>query len=316
MSDVVSIVIPTRNAGPEFPELLERLLAQRSPFPTEIIVIDSGSTDGTLQWCSRFPVTVLTIPPEEFDHGETRDRAIRRAQGRFIALLVQDALPANEWWLERLIDPMLRDEAIAGVYSRQIPRPGSDAFVQRHVNDHVASRPEPRRQQLDGSIDLTALSLEAKIALFSFDNVSSAIRRSVWERFPFGRAAFGEDIRWAKRVMEAGYAIYYQPDSIVIHSHDRSAWYDFKRFVASYRLYHELFGGDPPSLRFTLFAALPYGIYVNLFKLPHERLTPRVIRKALAKGLAFPLGQYLGPRVTRDAPRWRRRLGEWLTRGI
>ncbi len=255
MSEVISIVIPTRNAGPEFPELLERLLAQRVSLPLEIIVIDSGSTDGTIEQCARFPVTVLTIPPEEFDHGETRDRAIRHTHGQFVALLVQDALPANEWWLECLIEPLREDASIAGTYSRQIPRPGSDAFVRRHVKDHVASRQEPRRQRLDDSVDLSALTLEEKITLFSFDNVSSAIRRSVWERFPFGRATFGEDIRWAKRIMEAGYTIYYQPDSVVIHSHDRSAWYDFKRFVASYRLYHELFGGDPPSLRFTLFHA-------------------------------------------------------------
>lgn len=316
MSGVVSIVIPTRNAGPEFLELLERLLAQRSSFSLEIIVIDSGSTDGTVERCARFPVTVLTIPPEEFDHGETRDRAIRYARGSFIALLVQDALPANEWWLERLLEPMLQDATIAGAYSRQIPRPGSDAFVRRHVSDHVASRLEPRRQRLDDPRALPAMPLEEKIALFSFDNVSSAIRRSVWERFPFGRAAFGEDIRWAKRVMEAGYAIYYQPDSVVIHSHDRSAWYDFQRFVASYRLYQELFGGDPPSLWFTLFNAIPYNIYANLFKLPHERMTPRVILKAITKGLAFPLGRYVGHRVGRDAPHWRQRLGDWLTRGI
>jgi rhamnosyltransferase len=316
MTERVSIVIPTRNAGPGFSEVLERLCAQRSPFPVEILVIDSGSTDGTLRQCSRFPVTVLTIPPEEFDHGQTRDRAIRHACGHFIALLVQDALPANEWWLERLIEPMLGDASIAGVYSRQIPRPGSDAFVRRHVSDHVASRLQPRRQRLERSTDLSALSLEEKIALFSFDNVSSAIRRSVWERFPFGRAAFGEDIRWAKRVMEAGYTIYYQPESVVIHSHDRSAWYDFKRFVASYRLYHELFGGDPPSLRFTMFHAVPYSIYANLFKLPHERITPRVVCKAIAKGVAFPLGRYVGPRVAADAPCWRRRVGDWLTRGI
>ncbi|MCS6818131.1 MAG: glycosyltransferase [Blastocatellia bacterium] len=316
MNEAISIVIPTRNAGPEFPNVLERLLAQRTSSPLEIVVIDSGSTDGTVERCARFPVTVLSIPPEEFDHGETRDRAIHRTRGQFVALLVQDALPANEWWLERLIEPMRRDASIAGTYSRQVPRPGSDAFVRRHVSDHIASRPEPRLQKLESAQTLSALSLEEKIALFSFDNVSSAIRRSVWERFPFGRAAFGEDIRWAKRVMEAGYAIYYQPDSVVIHSHDRSAWYDFKRFVASYRLYHELFGGDPPSLWFTLFNAIPYNIYVNLFKLPHERITPRVIVKAFAKGLAFPLGRYLGPRVATDAPRWRRRLGDWLTRGI
>lgn len=316
MREWVSIVIPTRNAGPEFPHLLERLFSQRASFPFEVLIVDSGSTDRTREHCARFPVKLLTIPPEDFNHGETRDLGIRQTRGQFVALLVQDALPADEHWLEHLIEPMLQDESIAGTYSRQIPRPGSDAFVRRHVSDHVASHLEPRRQQLHSSTDLATMTLEEKIALFSFDNVSSAIRRSVWERFPFGRVAFGEDIRWAKRVMEAGYALYYQPASVVFHSHDRSAWYDFKRFVASYRLYHELFGGAPPSLAFTLFNAIPYHIYVNLFQLPHERMTLRVIYKAFAKGLAFPLGRYLGPRLTGEVPRWRQRLGDRLTRGI
>src|SRR5205085_7133755 len=79
-------------------------------------------------------------------------------------------------------------------------------------------------------------------SLATFDNVSSCVRRSVWEEFPFEKTNFGEDIRWGKRVVEAGYKIVYEPRSAVFHSHERGAMYDLRRHYLDQRVLSELFG--------------------------------------------------------------------------
>src|ERR671932_769306 len=75
----------------------------------------------------------------------------------------------------------------------------------------------------------------------AFDNVSSCLRRSVWEEMPFERTNFGEDLRWGKRVVEAGYKIVYEPRSAVFHSHERGVVYDLRRYYVDQRLLLELF---------------------------------------------------------------------------
>jgi len=312
----VSVIIPTKNAGRDFAELLSRVFAQKAHLPFEVIIIDSGSTDETLEIAHQFKTRILTIAPCEFNHGATRDWAIHHSSGTFIVLLVQDALPYDEQWLDKLIEPLVEDQRVAGTYSRHALQPGSSAFAQHYGMHYMASRSQSKVQRLDARVDLDLLTLEEKIELFSFSNTSSAIRRSVWEQCPFGNVLFGEDVCWAKRVMERGYVIYFQAESVVIHSHDRPAWYDFKRFVASYRLYRNLFGGHSWSLWFILFNAIPYGIYRNLFKLQHERYDLGVLWKAVTKGMAYPLGRYVGQLVHDGAHPWLRRLGDRITRGI
>jgi rhamnosyltransferase len=125
----VSVVIPTRNGGPRFVRVLERLKAQETTLAVEHLVFDSRSSDGTDEAARAAGFRVIPVDPREFDHGATRDRAIAATSGRAIALLVQDAVPANEQWLEKLARPLLEDSEAAGSFSRQLPIPGGNPIL-------------------------------------------------------------------------------------------------------------------------------------------------------------------------------------------
>ena len=199
----ISIIIPVKNAGAAFRETLSAIFCQKGAPSFEVIIIDSGSTDGTIEICRQFPVKLVQIPLVEFGHGKTRNFGASVATGNFLVYLVQDAIPAGPDWLKNLVGPLLSDNRIAGAYSRNIPRADASRRQAREIERYF--RPEGRLQT----------SPDDRI----FSNVSSAIRKTVFEQIPFPEVEFGEDQLWAKKVLEAGYIILYEPASIVVHSH-------------------------------------------------------------------------------------------------
>ena len=89
-------------------KVLEAVSSQRCDFAYDVLVIDSGSTDGTPDLVKRFSqknVRLEEIPKAEFQHGRTRNRGIAHTDGDHIAILTQDALPKTDDWLARLISP-------------------------------------------------------------------------------------------------------------------------------------------------------------------------------------------------------------------
>lgn len=199
----ISIVIPVKNAGAAFGETLSAIFGQRGIPPLEIIVIDSGSTDITLELCHQYPVTLVQIPPSEFGHGRTRNYGASIAHGDLLVFLVQDAVPSGTDWLKNLLRPLEMNQQIAGSYSRNVPR--TDAPRRQALEIERYFQPQQR--------------LQSSPADHIFSNVSSAIRKKVLDEIPFPAVEFGEDQFWAKNVLAAGYLIHYEPTSIVIHSH-------------------------------------------------------------------------------------------------
>jgi rhamnosyltransferase len=297
----VSVVIPTKDGGATLPELLSQLFASRPPFELEAVVVDSGSSDETLDVLSQYPVAVHRIPPSEFDHGETRNLGIRQSSGEVIVLFTQDAIPASPDFLERMVRPF-RDPLVAGVYGRQIPRPNCDVVTRRQLEDWLTGRIAPARAELAGR-SLVDLEPHERHRLCAFDNVCSAVRRSDWERIPFPRASFAEDLAWGKRVIEAGRAIAYEPRAAVVHSHRRSVLYEYRRTRRCHASLHELFGlATLPRRRDVLRAAL-----TNLRRdLPyvHQTAPPgaerfRQLARIAGLSVLWPLGQYHGIRDAR-----------------
>ena len=116
MTPKYSVVIPTRNGAATLPALLDALRAQRTIGTLEIIAVDSGSTDGTIELLQPQVHSLIRISPREFDHGLTRNLAVARARGEFVVLLVQDALPVGNMFLESLAAPLARDAKVAGTF--------------------------------------------------------------------------------------------------------------------------------------------------------------------------------------------------------
>jgi rhamnosyltransferase len=292
----VSIVIPTRNGAATLPALLDAVWHQRVSWPIETIAIDSGSTDGTLELLKGKVDHLINITPQMFDHGLTRNLGIMQARGDFVVMLVQDAVPADETWLETLTAPLASDERVAGTFARQTARPGASGTARRSLEKWVASGNRALTKSIESQRELDDLPPMQRLFRCAFDNVCSCIRRSVWAEHPFHAATIAEDLQWAHEVMLAGYSIVFVPDAVVVHSHDRSPMYEFKRTRALHSRLFQLFELETiPSVPLLL-RSIATTFLAHLW---YERGSPARVPRAAALAVAWPLGQYLGARDER-----------------
>ncbi len=232
-----SLVIPTKNGGELWKRVVAGFQKQARWNEVEFLIVDSGSTDDTIETARAAGAKVFTIPPSEFNHGATRDFAISQASTDCIVLTVQDAIPNDPHMIEKLV-AALDDKMVAGVYGRQIPQPDADVVTARNLNAHFTARLKREVRSLRSPEAFEAMTPVERYTLCNFDNVCSALRKSIWENDKFGRINFGEDIDWAERVLKRGYKIVYEPASAVIHSHDRPLSYEYKRtYVCHRKLY-------------------------------------------------------------------------------
>jgi rhamnosyltransferase len=311
-----TVVIPTLEPGAELAEVLDRLESQEKVPAFEILVIDSDSKDGTLDLLRQRGIRHCVIRREEFNHGLTRNLGVQQARGGIVAFLSQDALPSPDW-LAGLLDAF-QDPRVAGAYSRQIPRPDASPWVLHQLASWPASRSEARRQEIPPPHVFGGLSLEERLATVCFDNVSSALRRSVALRIPFRDLPFGEDRDWAYRVLLVGYAIEYRPDASVIHSHDRSAWYELRRTFLDHRLIGELLGaGESPSI--WSLGATAHRETRRLLNIASSASTRRKRFQATiaapARAWAATAGAHLAVRASHQVPSGSRRW-RWLSRRL
>lgn len=238
---MVSIIILTKNGGDLLKQNLNAILGQDISYNYEILCIDSGSTDSTLELLKKYPIKLFTIPEHKFNHGLTRNFAISLAQGQYIVLINQDVVPFNAHWLNTLVGTLEADRRIAGVYCRHIPTKDADPFIKRRTYKTYPPLITPEIRFIKDSLNYNALTPKQKFQLCFFDNVCSCIRKSVWEELPFADTNFAEDLEWAKGVLEKGYKIVYQSEALIIHAHNRPVEYEYKRAYLQYRKVYELF---------------------------------------------------------------------------
>jgi rhamnosyltransferase len=305
----VSLVVPTLDAGEILGELLASLDRQDAGVDLERIAVDSGSTDGTVERLRAHGFAVEGIPRREFDHGATRDRAIRRARGEVVVLLTQDAVPADPSWLRRLLEPY-EDPRVAGVYCRQVPRPDCNPILAARLRNWTAGKTEPVVQEVAGPGELEALPPLERLARCAFDNVASSVRRSVWERIPFGRRSFGEDLAWGKRALLAGWRIVFQPRSAVVHSHNRSPLAEARRLYCDHQNLNDLFGiALIPTCRGAWRAAREQ-------REKHLRLLAELSceerRRWTRWAKRYALGEAFGIHLGARSAEWRRRGAWWF----
>jgi len=237
----ISIIILTNQGEKLLGTLLDVIYKQKTIYKFEVICVDSGSKDKTVNICQQYPVKLFKIKNHEFNHGLTRNLGINKASGDYVVFITQDSLPTDEFWLDNLVSSFAEDEKIAGVYCRQLPKSDADCITRRHLNNWLTAGKNKRINVIDNWQSYNNLLPMQKYMFCNFDDVCSCIKKTVWEKIPFSDTYFAEDLGWSKEVLEAGYKIMYQPKAAVIHSHNRSLLYEYKRTYFCHRRLYQLF---------------------------------------------------------------------------
>ena len=221
-----SVIIPTLNGGHLLLKVCKALINQEFEDSWEVLIIDSQSSDNSIHKAKKLfqkkkiPLKIITIHKTDFQHGKSRNHAIKESSGRIILLLTQDAIPANKSWLKIMIQSF-DNTKIAGVFGRHIAHDNHPRLIQKDLDNHFNRMNEYPIRKIEDRIKYdNEISLRQIFHFFSNNN--SALRRKVWNKIPFPEVDFGEDQTWAKKAIESGNSIAYQHDSIVFHSHDFS----------------------------------------------------------------------------------------------
>ena len=232
---LISVVIPVKNGDSWLDETIPAILNQEINGAVEIIAIDSGSTDQTLSILSKYPVHIISIRPEEFNHGLTRNLGVGLAKGKYVVMTVQDAKPVSKFWLQQLLDGFT-DETVAGVCGQQIvPHQMDKNPVEWY---RPISKPELRKYHFPVTEVFKQLSAEEQLALCRWDDVNAMYRKDLLTLIPFRKTDFAEDALWARDTLMAGYAIVFNPAAQVEHYHQEDFQFAFKRnFIIRYHFY-------------------------------------------------------------------------------
>jgi len=224
----VSVIIPTYNAEPYLAKLLENLKQQTLSF--ELIIIDSSSTDDTVNLAKAYTNQIVIIPKSEFDHGGTRTKAAQMSEGEIIIFLTQDALPYDTYALEKMV-ACFENPSIVAAYGRQVSYPTTNLF-----GKHLRAFNYPPHSHIRTIDDKQIYGFKTAFLSDSF----AAYRKSALKNINWFKEGLiiGEDAHAAAQLLIAGGSIGYVADAKVYHSHSYSLLQEFKRYFDT-GVFHE-----------------------------------------------------------------------------
>lgn len=277
-----NLYIPTLNAGKRWPALI-RSIQKQSLAPYKVVVLDSGSTDGTIELASEAGFEVVPIAKGTFDHGGTRDLGIRSfPDAEVYVFMTHDAILANEFALANLIASFEVPE-IGMAYGRQLPHLGAKV-----LESHARLFNYPSESKVKSMDDVSQMGIKT----ISCSNSFAAYRRKAYEQVGgfSTQIILGEDVVIAGKMLLEEWKMAYTADAQVRHSHDYSVGEEFKRyfdigvFHADTPFIFEHFGkADGEGFRF-LSSELQYVMKHNIWTLPKSFFS------TLAKWLGYKMG--------------------------
>ena len=249
-----TVAILTFNGEEYLDDILSALDQQDYPGDFDVLVVDSGSNDRTLDIVRAHPsVRLHEIPNEEFSHGRTRNLAAQLATGEIVAYLTHDAVPVGARWLAAIAAPFA-DERVAAVLGKQVARPSAPPALKYDIARVFA------RQGQDGVVtvhedDGTLDEEERRIATFYSDAASAARRSILLGEIPYRDVDYAEDQVFGREVIAAGYRKAYAPDAVVEHSNDGTLRDFGARIAADLTGLRDIGTPIPPVSRFAAFKA-------------------------------------------------------------
>jgi glycosyltransferase involved in cell wall biosynthesis len=308
----VTVAIPTRNGGATLVGVLDAL--GRQTVEHELLICDSGSTDGSARAAREHGARVIAIAPQDFSHGGTRNLLMREAQGTYVALLTQDAEPVDERWLERLLAGFELADDVAIVYGPYRPRPDSAFPVRLELERWFASLCSSENARVERlTASERALPVQDMIGRRGFfTDANAAVAKLAWERVPYREVPYAEDRVLAIDMLRGGYAKAFVPDAVVLHSHDYSGLQQLRRCFDEWRGLLEVYGWREPASPTRLLHGLRGELGYARRELAATGASPADRRAKLAAVGAHHVtrlaGALLGSRADRIPPRVRQAL--------
>lgn len=223
MAPTVSVVVPVKDGARFLPDLLAALA--RQPARHDVLVVDSGSRDGSVAIARAAGARVLEIDPETFGHGRTRNLAAEATTGEIVCFLTQDATPVDGW-LDAILAAFAQDDRIGAVYGPHLPRPGTSPSIARELTDFFAAFSP------GGDVAIQGPGPEAEAFL---SNVNAAYRRACWAEIRFRDLDYAEDQAFGRDLLAAGWRKAYAPGAAVLHAHDYGPVGFARRYFDEYR---------------------------------------------------------------------------------
>ena len=216
----ISIIIPTYNAEKYLPTLLEALKSQEISF--ELMIIDSSSTDNTVEIAKTYTNRIIVIPNSEFDHGGTRTKAAKTATGDIVVFLTQDALPCENDSIEKILKPF-QDARVAAVFGRQISYENTSLF-----GKHLRAFNYRETSYVRTLQDKEQYGIKTAFLSDSF----AAYRKSSLEYIDWFKDGLivGEDTYAGAKILVDGFSLAYCAEAKVYHSHSYTIVEEFKRY--------------------------------------------------------------------------------------
>lgn len=289
----ISAIILTMNAEKNIAQLIQSIRNQ-TVVPCEIIVADSESVDKTVSIAKDLGARILPIKRSEFNHGGTRDYALKQSTGKYVLFLTHDAVPANKFLIERLVDTLESSPKMAAVYGRQLPREDA-TYMERLVRDY--------NYPAEGHVyEIKDIPVHG-IKTFFMSDVCAMYRRDVYEKIGGFETDIktNEDMFYAANAINNGYAVGYAANAEVVHSHNFSLREQYQRnFIQGYEIERH---------KKLLSSASGENVSQNSEGM---KLVKNVTRKMLSKGRVFSwihfgfdccaryAGSYMGKKKARD----------------
>jgi rhamnosyltransferase len=270
MKPVCSIIIRAYNEERYLARLLTGI-SHQTLAPVQTILVDSGSTDQTLQVASRFPIQVVKIKPKEFSFGRSLNLGITQADAAYIVIASAHVYPVYPDWLERLVAP-LTDPQIALCYGKQRgieESHFSEQQIFRHWYSDVSSANQPHP---------------------FCNNANVAIRRSFWEQHPYDETLPAlEDLAWARWAQGQGFRISYVAEAEIIHVHHETWHGVYNRYRREAMAFKTIF----PQEKFD-FRDMLRLFFTNSFSDLHAAIKKKIFSKNILQILLFRWNQFTG----------------------
>ncbi|WP_192347101.1 glycosyltransferase family 2 protein [Algoriphagus sp. Y33] len=219
----VNLFIPTLNAGKIWKEVLDGVAMQNYPI-SRLVIIDSGSTDGTLDLINEDTCDLIRIDKKDFDHGGTRQMAVETfPDADIFVFLTQDAILADPDAIKAMVEALEENPDLGMVYGRQLPHKNAKV-----LETHARLFNYPPESRVKSMEDADRYGIRT----ISCSNSFAAYRKTAFfavNGFPTG-SILGEDVLIAGKMLLDGWKMAYLSNSKIHHSHDYSAIEEFKRY--------------------------------------------------------------------------------------